>query len=188
MQPAHMRELTELDFCVLGVVWRSGPLTAYEVRKEFRRSPTASWSSSSGSIYPSIRRLLATGLATATSAEDARGKQLVSITPAGLNRLRQWIVELRPELGAVSPDPIRTRAQFLTSVSAEDRVQFFEAARRVTMESLRVMEGAAEANAGDSSQFLEQLGVVGVILELKARLEWLDAICEMLSEGQSPQR
>lgn len=177
-----MRELTELDFCVLGVIWRSGPLSAYGVRKVFRDSTTASWSSSTGSIYPSIRRLLAAGLATAGAPEDRRGTQTLKITPDGLDRLRRWILELRPELGTATPDPIRTRAQFLTSVSSKERAEFVEAAHRITLEALRTLENVAEENTGDRAQVLDQLGTLGSILELKARLDWLNGIFDVLSE------
>lgn len=177
-----MRDLTELDFCVLGVIWRSGPMTAYGVRKVFRGSPTAGWSSSSGSIYPSIRRLLAAGLASAGSAEDRRGRQSISITPEGLDRLKLWILSLGPELGTATPDPIRTRAQFITAIPADDRARFVQAARRITMDALRLLEEVAEAHAGDRAQVLDQLGTLGSILELRSRIEWLNGILEMLSE------
>jgi DNA-binding PadR family transcriptional regulator len=177
-----MRDLTELDFCVLGVIWRSGPMTAYGVRKVFRDSTTAGWSSSSGSIYPSIRRLLTAGLASAGSPEDRRGTQTLTITPEGLDRLKGWILGLGPELGTATPDPIRTRAQFITTISAEDRAKFVEAARRITTDALRLLEQVAEANAGDRAQVLDQLGTLGSILELKGRLEWLDRISDVLSE------
>lgn len=177
-----MDSLTELDFCVLGVIWRSSPVTAYGVRKEFRDSTTAGWSSSSGSIYPSIRRLIAAGLACAGVPEDRRGKQLLTITPEGLNRLKGWVIGLGPELGTATPDPIRTRAQFIKTISAEDRVQFVETARRVTVDALFLLEQVVEANEADRVHVLDQLGTLGSILELHGRLEWLRDISKVLSK------
>lgn len=177
-----MRDLTELDFCVLGVIWRFGPMTAYRVRKIFRDSPTAGWSSSSGSIYPSIRRLVGAGLASADSAEDRRGTQALAITPQGLEGLNGWVLGLAPPLGTATPDPIRTRAQFITSVPAEERTKFVAEARRITTGALCLLEEAAETRAGDRAKVLDQLGTLGSILELKARLEWLRGIEDLLSE------
>ena len=176
-----MGALTELDLCVLGVIWRSGPLTAYRVRKEFRESTTAAWSSSAGSIYPSIRRLLEAGLATtAPVAEDKRGTQSLKITGEGLERLRAWLTNLAPELGTANPDPLRTRAHFLTSIPAEQRVRFVDRARAITRASLAELEAEAERNRSDPDGALEQVGTLGAIFELRARLEWLDQVLATL--------
>jgi DNA-binding PadR family transcriptional regulator len=171
-----MPKLTELDYCVLGVVWRHGPVSAYGVRKVFRDSTTASWSASSGSIYPSIRRLLAAGLATAGAPEDKRGTQSIVIANDGLNELRAWILDLRPEHGTATPDPIRTRSQFITSISHHDRAEFVEAAQRVTSDALHILQGMAGKNARETTPDLEQLGTLGSISELEARLEWLKSV------------
>jgi DNA-binding PadR family transcriptional regulator len=176
-----VRALTELDLCVLGVIWRSGPMSAYGVRTVFRTSTTAAWSSSSGSIYPSIRRLLAAGLAKAGPPRDRRGTQELSITPQGLARLQGWMVELPPGAGTPTPDPIRTRAQFITSLEPEQRIRFVETARLLTQASLDGLQKIAEANARDPAQMLDQLGTIGSILELQARLEWLERVLDMVS-------
>ncbi len=175
-----MADLTELDLCVLGVIWRSGPLTAYRVRKEFQESTTVAWSSSAGSIYPSIRRLLAAGLALAGPPQDKRGAQALSVTHEGRSRLRCWVVELPSWLGSAMPDPIRTRSQFLTIAPPRDRLEFVRTARALTRRSLDLLYAEKEANAGDPAMALEQLGTIGAILELRARLDWLDQLLGML--------
>lgn len=175
-----MRGLTELDLCVLGVIWRSGPLSAYGVRAVFRESTTAAWSSSSGSIYPSIRRLVAAGLAAAGAPQDRRSTRSLSITPEGLARLRAWLVELRPDAGTPTPDPIRTRAQFITALPEEERARFVQSSVTLTQQALAGLEKIAEANANDPAQALDQLGTIGSILELRARLEWLGLILDLV--------
>ena len=57
-----MTDLTDLEQAALGVVWRDGPCTPYQVRKQFLDSPTPSWSGSAGTIYPLMRRLEDMGL------------------------------------------------------------------------------------------------------------------------------
>jgi PadR family transcriptional regulator len=60
------RALTELESCVLGVVWQRGPCTAYTVRREH-------WSSSAGSIYPVLARLESLGLIDGEEASWGAG-------------------------------------------------------------------------------------------------------------------
>ena len=175
-----MARLTELDQCVLGVIWYLGPVSAYGVRNHFRRSSTAAWSSSTGSIYPAIRRLEAAGLIKASAPHDARRTQKLTITEAGLAELRTWVTQLPADLGTATPDPLRTRAQFVTSVPPPQRLEFVATAREVTLHALRELE--TYANTADGNEdFLDRVGTMGAILELKARLAWLDLVEEELT-------
>ena len=174
-----MGKLTELDFCVLGVIWRFGPLSAYAVRKVFRNSHTASWSSSSGSLYPSIRRLLTADLVAATATEDRRGTNLFSVTTEGAERLKAWIRDIEPALGTATPDPIRTRAQFITCLSIGERAEFVKASLQVTSQALQCLQESPE---GDRTDVLDQLGILGASLELNGRIEWLKRLGVMLPE------
>ena len=175
---------TELDLCVLGVIWDKGPMSAYRVRTRFKQSATAAWSSSAGSIYPSIRRLIRAGLAVASSKKDERGTRHIAITVKGRQHLRRWLVDFPPHLGSATPDPIRTRAQFLGSVPADDRRRFIEKARTATMTILRQLEQTAKVSSADAEQASQQIGTVGSIFELRARLEWLDQVLGLLSTGR----
>ena len=178
-----MISLTELDFCVLGVIWECGPLSAYRVRIRFEQSNTAAWSSSSGSIYPSIRRLVRAGLAVASSQRDARNTRHVAITAKGRERLRTWIVDLPPGIGTATADPIRTRAQFVTSVPREDRLRFLENARAATRAALREVETVAKRTSASPDSFLEYVGTLGSIFELRARLQWLNRVTKLLNKS-----
>jgi hypothetical protein len=121
-------------------------------------------------------------LATAGAPEDGRGTQPIVITTDGLNKLKGWILDLRPELGTATPDPIRTRSQFITSISRRDRAKFVEAARRITSDALRVLEEMAYKDASDPTFELEQLGTLGSISELEARLQWLELVSAVRSD------
>lgn len=177
----HAREmirLTELDFCVLGVIWERGPLSAYRVRARFEESNTSTWSSSAGSIYPSIRRLVRAGLAVAGSRQDERGTRHIGITGKGRERLRAWLVDLPPKIGTATADPIRTRAQFVTSVSHQDRLRFLENARAITRAALKEVEKVTKVKSSDT--MLEYIGNLGSIFELRARLQWLNHVADLL--------
>jgi len=175
-----MIRLTELDFCVLGVIWERGPLSAYKVRVRFEESNTATWSSSAGSIYPSIRRLVRAGLAVAGSRQDERGTRHVSITAQGRARLRTWLIDLSPNLGTATADPIRTRAQFVTSVLSEDRLRFLDSARTITRAALKEVEAVTKAQSARSDTMLEYIGNLGSVFELRARLQWLNRVAHLL--------
>jgi DNA-binding PadR family transcriptional regulator len=72
--------MTELKFTILAIVARDGPLSAYDIRKIFARSLTSTWSSSTGSIYPSIRRLQNIGHLASSSPKDGRARKALSVT------------------------------------------------------------------------------------------------------------
>lgn len=171
-----MRQLTELDYCVLGVIWRDGPMSSYAVRKVFHDSTTAAWSSSSGSIYPSIRRLIEAGLVTGGAPQDRRKTRVVNITGAGYDRLQDWLRDVRPDLGTATPDPIRTRVQFLTALRTEERDAFVAAARRVSEAAVRELEAHAVESAANSNNSLDVLCTVGAMREVQARLSWLHEV------------
>ena len=175
-----MIRLTELDFCVLGVIWECGPLSAYRVRARFEESNTATWSSSAGSIYPSIRRLVRAGLAVAGSRQDERGTRHVGITAKGRERLRAWLVDLPPRIGTATADPIRTRAQFVTSVPYQDRLRFLDNARAITRAALKEVEKVTKGKSAGSDTMLEYIGNLGSIFELRARLQWLNRVADLL--------
>src|SRR5262245_30684654 len=104
---ARARALTDLEACVLGVVWRDGPCTAYAVRRELADSTAPRWSASAGSIYPVLQRLEAVGLVAATTRSwGARGKREFAATAAGQEQLRAWVpAKGASEFGGPSYDP-----------------------------------------------------------------------------------
>ena len=68
------KNLTELEACVLALVAKEGPCTAYSIRKQFEESLTSTWHASTGSIYPLIRRMTERGLLARQDVEsDGRG-------------------------------------------------------------------------------------------------------------------
>lgn len=170
-----MGVLTELDLCVLGVIVRDGPLSAYAVRKAFARSPTSAWSASTGSIYPSIQRLVRAGMVAAGAAQDERGKRLLCATDEGRGRFLRWLLELAPTDTGPNADRIRTRVQFLGKLQPRERASFLESAVAATREALGELE-QLEGRYKREDLYWEQIGVGGAIAELRARVEWLRSI------------
>src|SRR5471030_2616795 len=96
-------ELTELEQCVLGVIWRDGPMTAYEIAALFARSLSPYWSGSAGAIYPVVARLRKRGLAGGKrqSWNDSQ-KTVLKATKKGVTALRKWLTPPLPA-GAGAP-------------------------------------------------------------------------------------
>lgn len=173
--------LTELESCILGVVWREGATSAYGVRAHFAGSTTVTWSSSTGTVYPAIRRLREGGLVEADPPTGPRRSELLRLTPKGRQALEAWLTNVAPELGASTADPIRTRVQFLDAVNVECRKEVLSEYRAATQAAIEKLERDAAGPALTPVDRSERLGTLGALAELKARLEWLDAVEELIA-------
>jgi DNA-binding PadR family transcriptional regulator len=173
--------LTELDNCIIAVIWRGGPMSAYGVRSHFGRSTTTTWSSSTGTVYPAIRRLRKAGLLKAASPTGPRNSELLSLTDAGKAALERWLTQTSPELGASTADPIRTRVHFLTALDPSRRKQVLEDYRATTRAAIGRLEASAQLPAVSEVDRSERLGTLGALAELRARLTWLDEVESELS-------
>ncbi len=173
--------MTELEHCVLGVVWQQGPLTAYEIAKPFAESPSSYWSGSAGAIYPLVRRLEQKGLLQGENAQwNSRSKRTFTVTPQGLAALREWLAPPFPEAaGAASFDPVRTRVGFIQALPSRGHRKFVDDAERVVREQLARLESIHAAEKADARP-LDALVTSGAIHELRARLTWLAEVREEL--------
>jgi DNA-binding PadR family transcriptional regulator len=168
--------LTELEGCVLGIVWSQGPCTAYAARRVFLDSPSPYWSGSAGAVYPLLARLEHRGLVRARAHRlGLRASRRFGITPRGRRLLERWLGPPLPDwvLG-IPMDPLRTRMGFLGALPAREQSRFLaEAGRqaRVHLETSR--RELARALAG--SDVYEELVVRGAVASLEARLSWLSA-------------
>lgn len=178
--------LTELDNCILGVIWREGPMSAYDIRSHFAASTTVAWSSSTGTIYPATKRLLAAKLIEAGPRSGPRGRQLLALTVEGNQALHQWLENVGPELGSSTADPLRTRVHFLGALASLQRKRALDDYREVTCEQIQVLELALDKPARTPVERSERLGTLGALMELKARLAWLEAIEAEVAGVASP--
>jgi DNA-binding PadR family transcriptional regulator len=177
---AKAAQLTEVEGCALGVVWQRGPCTAYEVRMEFAISSTPRWSASAGSIYPVLKRLLARKLVVA-EAEDwgPRSKTRFAITRAGLAQLHRWVgPPFAPARAGPSFDPLRTRSCFLGAMARPARAKFVNEARRATRAELEILRARAAMPYTEGD--FDAMSLRGSVLELEARLRWLDELSRRL--------
>ncbi|HXH00657.1 MAG TPA: PadR family transcriptional regulator [Xanthomonadaceae bacterium] len=165
--------MTELDFTILAIIGREGPLSAYDVRKVFAQSLTPTWSSSTGSVYPSIGRLEIAGLVTASTPKGVRSRKALRITTAGRAALERWLTTITPEIAAATPDPIRTRMFFLMCVGPQRRPEMIKSAIESTEAAIQEAERRRLARPHRDGVDPRHLASEGVMFELRARLEWL---------------
>jgi DNA-binding PadR family transcriptional regulator len=173
------RPLTELESCVLAVIWRNAPCSAYVVQKVFAASLTPEWSSSAGSIYPVLRRLLA--LALVAHEQEAWGRSTKAVyrpTGEGEAAVRQWISELGAAALTAPPDPVRTRAFFLDALSPAARLDALRAALQATETALTGARRSVQEVAGNGP--VDELAQLGLVFQLEGRRAWLEQMASRL--------
>ncbi|MGD0144957.1 MAG: helix-turn-helix transcriptional regulator [Rhizomicrobium sp.] len=179
--------MTELELCVLGTVWLRGPCSSYAIRREFAESPSSYWSSSSGSIYPVIKRLLAAKLIAKSRSSDKRGKRDIATTPAGARAVREWVASLPDWTGKAALDPIRTRMNFFGVLkTSREQLAFLRRAGENTELQLAVIRRMLRHAKPPEAEYFTALGTLS---ELEARIRWLAAVRKLLGGGKkSPNR
>jgi DNA-binding PadR family transcriptional regulator len=170
--------ITELDHTILAIVDRDGPMSAYDVRKVFAGSLTPSWSASTGSVYPSIRRLGQGGLILSSQPAGGRNRTTLTLSPRGTSRVREWLMGITVDVAAATPDPVRTRLYFLSLLGSAARTAMLEQAEASTRGALAEAERRRAERSDDK---INGLISEGVISELQARLTWLGRVRRALT-------
>jgi DNA-binding PadR family transcriptional regulator len=171
--------MTELEACVLAVLWQEGPITAYQLRKRFERSPTSSWRASTGSIYPLIKRLHRLGLVEMNQvAADGRGTKLLVASGTGKARVKDWLTALPSWIGDPTEDPIRTRLLFLDLMEPDVGSASVAEMLRITRAAIEAMD---DSIASSDTSPLERIGREGARAMLVARRDWLIRVKEQLA-------
>lgn len=95
-----MKENTgKSKYVVLGMLARM-PQTGYTIKKWIEQEYSHFWQESFGQIYPTLKKLVAEGLAVSsddTETGNGRGQIVYSITDAGRKELSDWLRE-KPEI------------------------------------------------------------------------------------------
>ena len=172
--------LTELDFCILGIVWRAQPMTAYAVRCHLARSPTPTWSSSTGSVYPAIGRLRAAGLLVSRAPSGPRKSEFLGVSTAGMAALEHWLVLVSDDIGRPTADLIRTRVHFLAALSKDRQRDTLKQYQDITRAVAEELERKADSDAATKFELSEKLGTLGALAEVRARMTWLCEVAQAL--------
>jgi DNA-binding PadR family transcriptional regulator len=171
--------MTELEGAVLGVIWSLGPITAYGVVQRFAASTTRGWSSSTGAIYPAIKRLTREGFIESTpELEDRRSTRRLTLTGAGKTALRDWILGLEDWMGGAGVDPVRTRMNYIGILSRAQQLALVEKARGNARRALEEIENF-EPDPGHHREGVA-IAARGVQADVEARIRWLDQTLALL--------
>lgn len=167
-----MRALSELEGCVLGILWKRGARSAYAVRREMLDSPSTHWSGSAGAIYPLLERLRKREwVRSRTASQGDRESTVYGITRAGRERLLAWIEPpFEPDVVSIAMDPLRTRVHFLGALPPARRRAFLRQARA---ELVRHLEELASEPVTDE---FDRQALRGGLRVTRARIAWLDEL------------
>lgn len=181
--------MSELELAVLGLLWRDGPLTRYQVRKDFLNSPSSHWSGSAGAIYPLMERLEGWNWVRSQATQNGRRQSReYSITDAGKAALAR---ELHPEnledICAVLVDPLRTRIQFYEVLPKQDRIRFLHEAESGLQEHLHGLKNKRDQESRNMKP-QEHLATRGAILLTESRLQWIKELLESFNKVEELQQ
>ncbi|MDK2967071.1 PadR family transcriptional regulator [Lacrimispora sp.] len=113
-----MKENTgKSKYVMLGMLARM-PLTGYTIKKWLENEYSHFWQESYGQIYPTLKALVAQGLAVSSDNVEhgnGRGQIVYSITEAGRKELSDWLRE-KPEIE-------KLRYEILLKISFGDNTQ-----------------------------------------------------------------
>ena len=126
-----------------------------------------------GHIYVTLSRLERAGLVVVEeprAAPDRPDRKLYTLTPAGQERVSQWL----SELSWPKPDLAEFHLKLIAAAAAglADPISIVGAQRR---ELLRRLRDAQHAVMGESADSDASLLLEGIVLRLQADLRWLEA-------------
>lgn len=172
-----MSDLSELEACVLGLIWSEAPCTPYRVQQTVKSSPSPHWSGSAGAIYPIFKRLEDRGLVTSEAkTQGKRASRVFRISAAGTKALRAWLGPPLPDWTVDIPiDPLRTRLRFLGALPADKRLALLGEAKAQLECRLPEIQQDCERLATLDDPFPHAMAR-GAVYMMKARVEWLKEI------------
>lgn len=165
-------QLTEYESLLLAIVARDEPTTAYRIRKGIAGSPTAGFSSSAGAVYPTVARLKAKGLVTASAVRaDGRNTELLEANREGKAAVRKWVASLTEDQ-LLPVDPLRTRISHAHMLGPAERIAWLTRVRAALAAKLEEIH----AYGADHREGLIDYAHRHARHLTEARISWLDEI------------
>jgi PadR family transcriptional regulator, regulatory protein AphA len=171
------RRLTTTSYAVLGLL-AVRPWNAYELANQSQRSLRYAWPTSPTHLYEEPKRLVAAGLATASSkpAGPTRTRTEYAITPAGRRALRQWLAT------PAAPPEVHHEAMLRVGFADQSTAAALDATLADQEAKIRSLlaEGAEQLRGylEDGGPFPERLHLITLATDFHARLlelelDWL---------------
>lgn len=168
-EPAN--RVNEREGAVLGLIAKEQPLTRYKLFRAFQRSPTTSFHTSKGSLYPVVSRMIDRGLVSAEMRSGGRASELLSLTDLGRQALSYWIDNIG-QLHSFAYDPVLLRVMSLGDHDRHDRVRWIADTKAMLLDKKAELKANLSSNADDFEDIVH--GTAIAIID--ARLEWLDRL------------
>ncbi|GAA4697631.1 PadR family transcriptional regulator [Phytohabitans rumicis] len=157
------------------------PTHGYELRRRIRDAlgPVGD-AMNAGQVYSTLARLGKAGLVTSKRADglpDRPDRRVYALTPAGQQRVAAWLAEV----SWPKPDLTEFHLKLVAAATARlaDPVALVDAQRREVLRRLRDTQRAALDRSVDP---VAGLLLEGVVLRLRADLDWLEACERMWTE------
>jgi DNA-binding PadR family transcriptional regulator len=158
------------------------PRTGYALLKHFEQSLAYAWPASHSQIYPELARLVDEGLIEQTES-GARNSKTYAVTDAGVEDLRRWLLETRPERRVRSDAALRTF--FLWLLTPEEAEQQLEEERAYWQGVLDEFRRIQEEPTGHNKKARTlRIALEGGIRTVEARLAWLDDVMRELGSEE----
>lgn len=145
-------EATSVTWVVLGLLTLR-PMSGYDIKRLVDRTIRHFWAASYGQIYPELARLeAAVWISGEDAAQGSRSRRVFSITPAGEQALRAWLVgsETRIELR----DESLLRLFFADAAPAELGLGLLKA-RRAGYEAMLAQLRGLDDGSGPDPPFID---------------------------------
>lgn len=176
-----MARESRTKYAILGLL-SMGPKCGYEIKKAMEKSTMFFWNESYGQIYPMLKNLVTSRLATLEVVErdDQPDMKVYTITDTGRQELTRWLRQ------PAEPHPVRNemllKLFFGANISPDITLAHLERTRASLHEQREAFEAdklqLREAHAGDENLDFWMLTLQYGELMNEAMLRWCDLACE----------
>jgi DNA-binding PadR family transcriptional regulator len=167
-----MYNLTDHEGTFLSLLLRIQPATAYQVTKIYEDSPVSNFNTSTGKIYPIIRRLVERRLMSKQMvAGDRRGTEKLLCTAEGEKAVREWVRQIRPDY-ILLDDPLRTKLQSFGLLSVDEQIGWIVEAKKLLHGKLAELKVYKEEVEAPFKELLHD----NAVQSIRTRMDWLDRV------------
>ena len=112
--------LPVISYVVLGMIGLRGPSTSYDLKRAVGHSVGYFWPFPHAQLYSEPKRLTDLGLLAVATEHEGRRRQTYSLTPAGRQALRDWLVQ--PTTEQMQVRDVAELKLFFAELGSEDDV------------------------------------------------------------------
>lgn len=167
-------KITSLSYALLGLLSQE-PKTGYALRNVFALTPMGAFSSSPGSIYPALDKLVKLALIIKTK-KLANQKPMFQLTDLGRSTLVAWLSqEVAFADVAKKPELILLRFSFLESI--DDRlltIRFLTSFKTALSQHLDYLNAFMQSKEGDLLSVYGRLAMESGIEQYKTHVKWVE--------------